>query len=175
MKYLINKLLYGILFILIVSTSNSAYAQDITYTPFFRETTPIPQYEPSFPQPQYRQHSPSNPRQAKGSVECVKNCIAILPDGEDPIVVHVHVKRFSDSNRSLGFIEPDSGTFYMFGNASNGLEQLVPTKAVDPSMAEDWPYFVVFKTNAGEVICFLPNLYISKVAVYDFENMNRNN
>lgn len=150
-------------------------AQGLTYTPFFRETTPIPQYQPSYPQPQYRQQHPSSARQAKASVECVKNCIAILPDGEEPIVVHVHVKRFSDSNRSFGFIEPDSGTFYMFGNASDGLEQLVPTKVVDPSMAEDWPYFVVFKTNAGEVICFLPNLYISKVAVYDFENMNRNN
>lgn len=145
-------------------------AQGLTYTPFFRENTPTPKWQPSLPQ----QH-PSYARQAKASVECVKNCIAILPDGEEPIVVYVHVKRFSDSIRTLGFLEPDSGTFFMFGNDSDGLEKLVPTKAVDSSMAEEWPYFVVFNTNAGEVICFLPNLYISKVAVYDFENMNRNN
>lgn len=160
------------LFLVFICYSYSASAQDIYYRPFIRESTPTPQYQPSFPQPQYRQYSPSNPRQAKGSVECVKNCIAILPDDDEPIVVHVHVKRFTDSNRSLGFVEPDSGTFYMFGNASDGLEQLVPTKTVDPSMAGDWPYFVVFNTNAGEVICFLPNLYTSKIAVYDFENLH---
>lgn len=104
-----------------------------------------------------------------------KNCIAILPDGEEPIVVHVHVKRFSDSDRSIGFIEPNSGKFFMFGNASDGLEQLVPTRAVDPSMAADWPYFVVFNTTAGEIICFLPNLNISRVSVYDIETFNKTN
>ncbi len=145
--------------------------QGIVYTPFIRETTPIPQYQPSFPQPP--QHNPAPAHQVKATVECVKNCIAMLPKIEQPIVVHVHVKQFIDSNRSFGFVEPNSGTFCMFGNATDGLEQLVPTKAVDPSMAEDWPYFVVFNTNAGEIICFLPNLYTSKIAVYDFESFHK--
>lgn len=168
------KKLFYVMMLLVIGTVNEAYAQGLTYTPFFREATPIPDFQHSYPQLQYQRSQPSI-RESKAIVECVKNCIAILPDGEEPIVVHVHVKRFSDSDRSFGFIEPNSGTFFMFSNASDGLEQLIPTRAVDPSMATDWPYFVVFNTTAGEIICFLPNLNISRVSVYDFETFNKTN
>lgn len=168
------KKLFYVMTLLVICSVDGIYAQGLTYTPFFRETAPVPDFQPSYPQPQYQRARPST-RESKATVECVKNCIAILPDGKEPIVVHVHVKRFSDSDRSIGFIEPNSGKFFMFGNASDGLEQLVPTRAVDPSMAADWPYFVVFNTTAGEIICFLPNLNISRVSVYDIETFNKTN
>lgn len=169
------KKLFYVMMLLVICSANGIYAQGLTYTPFFRESTPRPQYQQSYPQPQYQRPRSSSSRQSKATVECVKNCVAILPDGEEPIAVYVHVKRFSDSNRSIGFIEPNSGKFFMFGNASNGLERLVPTRAVDPSMAADWPYFVVFNTTAGEIICFLPNINISRVSVYDIETFNKTN
>lgn len=91
-----KKLFYAMM-LLVICSANGIYAQGLTYTPFFREPTPMPDFQPSYPQPQYQRSQPST-RESKATVECVKNCIAILPDGEEPIVVHVHVKRFSDSD-----------------------------------------------------------------------------
>ena len=146
----------------------------ISYTPFFRDDVPLPTIQ--LPEG-YRQERPKNynpTRKAQGTATVVKNCVALLPDGEDPIIVSVHIKKYSDSICSFGFVEPTYGTFYMFGNSSGGLEKLVPTRLVDPSMAKKWPYYVVFNTNAGQVICFLPNLNVTKEAIYNFENLQSN-
>ena len=107
----------------------------------------------------------TNQQQRNGSVQVVKNCIALLPDNGDPVTVHVHVKRFSDSDRSIGFVE--DGLFYLFSSIDGGLERIYPTRDLDPAVARDYPYYVSFNTPKGSIVCFLPNLNITTIPYYN--------
>lgn len=140
----------------------------ITYTPYIRESTPIPQMSfPTMPHPQHS-NTPAT-QQVKATVQAVRNCLAFLPDGNDePIQIDVHVKRFSDSARSLGIIQ--SGIMFTFSQ-EDGLAEIKETQYLDQDVASKFPYYVEFETNAGTIICFLPNLTTSMIDIYKFDSL----
>ncbi|WP_426693914.1 hypothetical protein [Alistipes shahii] len=144
----------------------SAQQYGATYTPYSR---PVDNYN-------YQQPILGNQRQARVqsgtrremTVQVVKNCIALFPDNSH-MTVDVHVKKISDSARSFGFVV--SGTLFALPNA-NGLVKIGYMREIDPDIAPDYPYYVIYETRAGSILCVLPSLNIVTVNIHTLDTLD---
>ena len=172
-----KKFLLTFLFLFAYGIAN---CQDLTYTPFFRDDISS-NYNANYSGSIYTQAVNDSNYQNKiqnrlKAAGAVKDCIALIPneyneyDNDSKLQVDVHVFFKDNCARSWGFIEPIQKKFYSFTNSLEGIE-IKETRLVDKEMAQNFPYFVLFKIRGKlDVLCFLPNLNIVKVPFETIED-----
>lgn len=161
-----------LLFLVLFCLDTGGYGQ-ITYTPFFRESTPTPTYTPTYVS---GYSSRSNSSSSVSRILSVPSCVMILPN--DDIVTDVNVV--------IDFVDgkPYSSSFVLDGilvicHDSYGdipRYSIERTIDVDPSMSIKHPYYVVYTSNRGDkIIVFLPSLIREKVVFRRSTLLFRNN